>query len=141
MQTKLPAPMDDLLTGPVPSLVVKQVRLVDAMLTKLEGARFKIVLPDGSEFTHNLEEAPPPKESSRKAYNHVHAKGQLAALYLPHISTLEIGDLAVYPAPEGIPIESLRSASAGWASKNWGPGNHESSINKATSMIEFMRTG
>lgn len=141
MQTKDTSPIHDLLSGPVPSLVIKQVRLVDAMLSKLEGARFKIVLPDGSEWTHNLEEAPPPKESSRKAYSHVHAKGQLAALYLPHIGTLEIGDLTVFATTADIPIESLRSAAAGWASKAWGPGCHESSINKATSMIEFMRTG
>ena len=142
MQTKLPAPMDDLLTGPVPSLVIKQVRLVDAMLTKLEGARFKIVLPDGSEFTHNLEEAPPPKEAKRReGYTFTYPRGTLHAIYQPLIQNLKLGELVEIAPPEGIDVDHLRAAAAGWASKNWGTGCHTSEVSERTGHITFMRTG
>ncbi len=125
------------MSQPISTLVLKQIHLVTAMLSKLDGAQFKIILPDGQSFGE-LAVAPAP--TARKARQPRHPHGSLRALYLPHIQSLTLGDVAVIPVPPDIPLEHVRSSLCAYASTTWGLDTYTSTLNHSSHSIELLRT-
>jgi hypothetical protein len=122
----------------IPQLVIKQCDLVAAMLNKIPGARFRIVLPDGSLFQKDMEEAPPQSGVRRKR---AHSPGELMPHYRSAVEAMNVGDVVTLSTPDGCEIETLRGCACSLAVRLWGKGAHVSMINREKNTIEVMRTG
>lgn len=96
-------------------------------LLKAAGAQFFIIGADGEQYG----ELPKPKITRQKSGI------DFKAIYYPVIGEMQPGDVCSVRAPEGISTEKLRGAMSGFASQNWGNGNHISSIKG--DVVEILR--
>ena len=132
------------LVTPIPEIVVKQCKLIEAMLSKLPGARFKIVLPDGQEFGTLVEAAPPkpPKTTSPKR-NLTMPYGTIAKVFSGYLMPMTSGDVASIPIDVGTTVgitpQRLRDNVQAWCCGHWGKGNYTVDFNAAGTMIEVLR--
>lgn len=122
----------------VPQITKRQCDLVVAMLNKLDGARYRIVLPDGTVYHKDMEEAPP---SSGIRRNIVHSRGELQPYYESEVRGMEVGAVVTVTPPPNCDLETMRGCMTSLAVRLWGKGNHISTINRESNTVEILRTG
>lgn len=104
-----------------------------AML-KGAGAKYIVVLPDGTEhILGDLQLAPP--EKPRRRIQTV-PMGTYKKIYEPLLKDLEVGSVALVPT-EGVDGKALQSACTAWCNGQWGLGACMS--HRTEQHIEIMR--
>ena len=111
--------------------VAKALQVLDAV-----GAKYKIILKDGTQKGDLQMTVPVPEEKARKR-TYTLAYGTYSQLIKPHLSPLEVGQVAQIPI-KPYNGQRLRSAASAVACHLWGAGSHISSITKAH--VEILRT-
>ena len=123
----------------VPTVLLKQIAIVNAALTNMEGARFLIVLPDGTSFGNNLVEAKPTTTKRRVSR---HKRGTFSSIYRTLISdNAKVGDVITIKVPDGMCVETMRSSAQHYAAKLWGGGGAcISYVNHDKHHVELLRS-
>ena len=121
----------------IPNIVMKQIALVDAMLSGMKDARFLIVLPDGSSYGQNLIEHQQEKTSKKQI-----ERGSLSKIYKPLITDrVKVGEVIVINCNETTCIKSMRSSAQAYATKIWGGnGSCISCADHKARRVELMRS-
>jgi hypothetical protein len=141
---------DNTIQSPVaiPVLSEQRIALAIMILRSMEGARYKIVLPDGRVFSKDLEEAekrpqfdlePEPVPEQKKARIHKLARGTMKPYYEQQVREMKVGDVVVLTAPPPIDSESLRGAAAALACRLYGNGSAQSYVNRLNGSVEILR--
>ncbi len=102
-------------------------------LLNSSGAKYKIVMPDGSEYGE-LQIAAPEKQKRERRY----PMGYMRSYYRPLIENMKPGDIVRVPVSE-FDLESLQSGLCAYASANWG---NQSAITRRApehNAVEIMR--
>ena len=107
-----------------------------SILNGIEGATYKIILPDGSQYG-GLEVAPERKAPLRRAS--AYPMGELANYFRPLIADMKPGDVVAIPYGKYVG-ETLRGALSAWCCAHWGKGTVNTALNHKTSTVEILRT-
>ncbi len=92
-----------------------------AML-KGSGAKYIVVLPDGTEHIFgDLKLAPPEPEVKPRTRKQLVPMGTYKKIYEPHLKDLQVGEVALVPV-EGVDGKALQSACTAWCNGQWGLG-------------------
>jgi hypothetical protein len=85
------------------------------------GAKYIVVLPTGEEHHHgDLKLAP--QETARKRVV-ILPMGTYKKVYEPILKSLQVGNTAFIPCPEGMTLHALQSAATAWCCNQWGKGS------------------
>lgn len=95
-------------------------------------AKYKIILPDGTEYGELVVIPPKPKR------NFKHQRGELTAYFQPLLEGMQPGEVRTIPADKYGPVH-LRASLSGWCTGRWGNGNAITSINHEKNEVEVMR--
>lgn len=104
------------------------LRLLNAL-----GAKYKIILPDATEYGELIVAKEEPKKMRRKLR---YPRGTFSSFLAPMFEHTKVGDVVQIPIGEFKP-EHLRSAATAYTNHLWGPGSATSSVTKQH--IEVMR--
>jgi hypothetical protein len=128
----------------IPALSEQRIALAIMILRAMEGARYKIVLPDGRVFSKDLEEAEsrpafelePAEKRTRKSKA---VRGAMLPYYEKQVKSMRVGDVLVLQPPEGFDPDSLRGACAALGVRVFGKGSTQTFMNRENGTIEVLR--
>jgi hypothetical protein len=107
------------------------------------GAKYIIVMPDGTEHSHgDLVLAPPPKSKTRKVNQNGQprrVRGELSKVVAPFIKDMQVGDVVTVPQQEGITRQELVKSLSSHAIHMWGSGSASTMHNFDTDCAEILR--
>lgn len=95
-------------------------------------AKYKIILPDGTEYGELV------VAKARTKRNSKHPHGMMSAYFQPLIKDMQPGEVLVVDASIYGPVD-LRATMSGWCAARWGKGNVITSINHENNTVEVMR--
>lgn len=96
---------------------ILQTRAVNQLISTLSGmgAKYKIIMPDGTEYGELEIKSP----DNKKTKNIVYPRGTTRAYYEPFLSDLKVGEEAAIPYAHW-DIKILKSNIHSWCFDNWG---------------------
>lgn len=117
---------------------IQQLALSKALaMLKGAGAKYIVVLPDGTEHAlGDLKLAPPEPEVKPRTRTQLVPMGTYKNIYEPLLKNLEVGGVAMVPT-EGVDARGLQSACTAWCNTKWGVGACMS--HRTDSHVEIMR--
>lgn len=117
-----------------PQLLKREIARAVSVLTTAEqyGYSFVVHTPEG--VSHGKLVATLPKSDR----HNVHPRGALKAIYQPQLSTLQVGELAVFKTVP-YPAEAVRAAAGAYCTSLWGKGSYTSFVDNKTHEVQIMR--
>ena len=107
------------------------------------GAKYIIVMPDGTEHSHgDLVLAPPPKVKTRKVNQNGQprrVRGELSKVVAPFIKDMQVGDVVVVAQQANISRQDLVKSLSSHAIHMWGTGSASVMHNADTNHAEILR--
>ena len=111
----------------------EQIALERALaLLNAAKAKYKIILPDGTEYGELVVAKPKAKRNMK------HQRGELTTYFQPLIEGMQPGEVRTIPAGKYGPVD-LRASLSGWCAGRWGNGNSITSVDHRNNAVEVMR--
>lgn len=106
-------------------------------------AQYIIVLPTGEQIIEgdlklHVPDATPQRKKRAQSRNPL---GFLRGHIMPHLKSLNVGDVAVIPVPSNSTIKEIQGSAASISNVLWGKGNYKTMRNVETGNCEVLRMG